>query len=62
MNTMAIWIYIEQPYYMCIQESLLALNSFNIMDTLGVYFNYIKALCNILRPYTSLHKLSYYTS
>jgi hypothetical protein len=62
MNTMAIWTYIKQPYYMCIQELLLALNGFDIMDTLGVYFKYIKVLCNILRPYTSLYKLFYYTS
>jgi len=32
------------------------------MDTLNVYFKYIKFLCNILQPYTSLYKLFYYTS
>jgi hypothetical protein len=62
MNTMDLWIYIKQPYYRYIQKLLLALNGFHIMDTLGIYFKYFKVLCNILRAYTSLYKLSYYTS
>jgi hypothetical protein len=37
----------EHPYYMCIQGLLLTLNGLNIMDTLGVYFEYIKVLCKI---------------
>jgi hypothetical protein len=41
---------------------IMTLNVFDIMDTLSVYFKYIKVLCNVLQPYTSLYKLFYYTS
>jgi hypothetical protein len=34
----------EQSYYMCIQGLLLTSNDFNIMVTLGVYFEYILKL------------------
>jgi len=40
----------EQPYYMCIQGLLLALNGLNIMHTC-VYFEYIKVLCKIFTKY-----------
>jgi hypothetical protein len=41
----------EQQYYMCIQRLLLTLNGFNIMLTLGVYFEYIKIICKIFTKY-----------
>jgi hypothetical protein len=48
----------EQLHYMCIHGLLLALNSLDIIDTLDVYFEYIKVLCKkfiiyiyILWPY-----------
>jgi hypothetical protein len=42
---------IEWPYYMCIEELLLALNGIDIMVTLCVYFEYIKTLCQIFIKY-----------
>jgi hypothetical protein len=36
---------------MCIQRLLLTLNAFDIMLTLGVYFEYIKILCKIFIKY-----------
>jgi len=42
----------DQPYYICIQGLLFTLNDFNIMVTIGVYFN-------ISKFYVS-YKLHYY--
>jgi hypothetical protein len=39
----------QWPYYMCIQILLLTLNGLDIFEvTLGVYFEYIRYLLNIL--------------
>jgi hypothetical protein len=43
----------EQPYYMCIQGLLFALNGTNIKVTLAVYFEYIKVLCQTFIKYTA---------
>ncbi len=62
------WIYMDTMdlYWMTIlhvySKIIMTLNVFDIMDTLSVYFKYIKVLCNVLQPYTSLYKLFYYTS
>jgi len=58
----------EQPYYMCIQRFLLALNGINIKVTLNVYFEYIKVLCqtfikyiaSILQVYPNYYIILYY--
>ncbi len=36
---------------MCIQGLLLTLNDLHIMVTLGIYFEYIKVLCQIFTKY-----------
>ncbi len=51
----------ELPYYTCIQGLLLTLNDFKIMDTLCVYFEYIKVLCKIFIKYIATI-LQVYTS
>jgi hypothetical protein len=59
MDTMDLyWMTILHVY----SKIIMTLNVFDIMDTLSVYFKYIKVLCNVLQPYTSLYKLFYYTS
>jgi hypothetical protein len=41
----------EEPYYMCIQRLLLALNGTNIKVTLGVYLEYTKVPCQTFIKY-----------
>ncbi len=40
-----------QRCILCFQGSLLTLNCFNIINTLGVYFENIKVLCKIFTKY-----------
>jgi len=51
----------ELPYYMCIQGFLLTLNDFKIIDTLCLYFEYIKVICKIFIQYIATI-LQVYTS
>ncbi len=57
---------LNAPYSTYIQKLLLALNGFDIMDTLRVYFEYMKILCKmftkcIANRLRNLSKLLHYT-